>query len=125
MSNRQFLQRLVGEWCERCFGEEVASDPKERARRVLEEAIELAQAEGIAASFVQSLTDHVYSRPPGNPAQEAGGVSVCLLAYCRAKYWNADDVEENELARILDKPPQEFEARQRVKSLVGLAKAPP
>lgn len=91
---------------------------------MLEEAIELAQAEGIAITFVTTLAVHVYSKPPGDPYQEAGGVAVCLLAYCQAKDFDADDVEQAEIARVLGKVPHEFERRQREKAEAGIARKP-
>lgn len=66
-------QAIAGQWACRCFGEQVTADRKERALRVLEEAIELAQAEGIEVNQAANLVGYVYSRPPGEPSQELGG----------------------------------------------------
>ena len=54
--------RLV-EWGTRCFGAEHMADPKVRALRLLEEAIEFAQSVGAPDDQCRDLIDYVYSRP--------------------------------------------------------------
>ena len=73
-------QDRVSDWVRASFGDG-AMHRQERAMRVLEEAIELAQAEEIADEDVQRLSAHVYAKPPGSPDQEVGGIGVCLLAW--------------------------------------------
>ncbi len=74
--------------------------PRERAMRLLEEAIELAQAEGVTENQVRLQVGHVYNRPPGDPIQEAGGIAVCLLAWCVSRGKRFIDVAMAELERI-------------------------
>lgn len=119
----KLLQRLAADWVVRCFGDG-ALDSKERARRVLEEAIELAQAEGVAPEFVHHLTTQVYLRPPGEPFQEAGGVAFCLLAYCESVQVLLDDVLGEELQRVLSREPGHFRRRQADKARAGLGRMP-
>ena len=76
--------------------------------RLLEEAIELAQAEGITVEQVCDQTQHVYARPPGLPAQEAGGVAVCLYGWCAAAHIQLTEVASEELARIEAQPIEEI-----------------
>jgi hypothetical protein len=78
--------------------------PKERAMRLLEESIELAQAEGITLQQVGKQVEHVYSRPIGFALSEAAGVAVCLLAYCAARDTTIDEIARVELTRIEHKP---------------------
>jgi hypothetical protein len=82
--------------------------PRERAMRLLEEAIELAQAEGISFEQVRAQAGYVFNRPVGNPEQEAGGVAVCLLAWCAARGFRLQDTALIELARIEAKPLKEI-----------------
>jgi hypothetical protein len=78
---RQSFQPRVGDWLVECFGREVANDVRERGDRLLEEVLELLQSHGYDRTRVPTLTDYVYSRPPGSPHQEMGGVMVTLAAY--------------------------------------------
>lgn len=49
-----------------------------RARRFLEEAVELAQAAGVTAEEADAVRAYVFSRPAGDIRQEIGGVMVTL-----------------------------------------------
>lgn len=95
---------------------------KERALRVLEEAVELAQAEGVDITMVNRLTDHVYSKPPGEPAQEVGGVAVTLLCYCERRGISLETEEVREFRRVLALPPEHFAARHAAKDAAGITK---
>ncbi len=75
------LQANLAEWLTAALGEETLNDPKARAMRVLEEAVELAQAVGIPSSKVVLQVNHTFARPPGEPSQEVAGVlNAALLA---------------------------------------------
>ncbi|WP_157035651.1 hypothetical protein [Sphingobium chungbukense] len=76
------FQSAVGAWMVEVFGEQIAMDPLERIMRFLEEALELAQAEGMTATEVGRVVDYVYGRPVGETFQEVGGVLVTLAAFC-------------------------------------------
>lgn len=80
----------------------------ERAMRLLEEAMELAQAEGIDIFKVVRQASHVFSRESGDATQEAGGVAVCLLAWCSATGQKLEDVALREIMRIEAKPLQDI-----------------
>jgi hypothetical protein len=118
---RDRRQRAVMDWAFHCFGSR-AMGLKERALRVLEEAIELAQAEGVEPAIVNRLTDHVYSKPPGAPNQEVGGVAVTLLCYCERKRLSLEAEEVREFRRVLALPREHFAARHAAKDAAGIAK---
>lgn len=103
-------QRVVADWTVQTFGPEMMT-PHERVLRVLEEALELAQAEGLSAVEAIRLVRYVFDRPAGDPAQEVGGLRLTILAYCAAKGILADDCEAAEVARVLAKDPQHFRDR--------------
>lgn len=101
------LQERVAEWVRTRIGP-AHMDRKERAMRLLEEAIELAQAEGITSTQVWNQMNHVYHRAPGIPAQEAGGVAVCLLGWCASSGVQLLDIASAEVERIEAKPIEEI-----------------
>jgi hypothetical protein len=123
-TDRTYRQAQVSSWVQSTWGYAVATSRQERAMRLLEEAIELVQAEHIHMSRVFSLAKHVYSKPVGNPAQEVGGISITLLAYCNALGINADDTERQELERVLSLPAEHFRERQAKKAAAGVAMEP-
>lgn len=114
----------VGKWVESSFGWSVLVDRKERARRVLEEAIELAQAEDVAEIDAMALVAHVYKRTPGNPNQEAAGVMVTMQAWAFATNQDVDGLMYEEIVRIESIPAETFRKRQLLKSEAGVAMAP-
>ena len=100
------------DWAQRCFGWEHVGNRKERALRLVEEAIELCQAVDVDADKVQEVVKSVYSRPHGDPVQEMGG--VLLTAYVMSLSvlrWDPDEIFLRELMRVLSKPAAEFKAR--------------
>lgn len=122
MRVRDLRQDAVFAWVCRCFGKGVSTDSRERVARLLEEAIELAQAEGFPRALAAALLDHVYARPAGDPAQEVGGVGITLLAYCAARGFSAENCEANEFDRIMSLPADHFRARQNAKADAGVAR---
>ncbi len=120
---RDERQKIAAGWAGRCFGRAVVDDRQERVTRILEEAIELAQAEGLAAATVARLTERVYAKPQGDPLQELGGLGVCVLVYAEAAGVSADAIEAGEVAAVLTRDPAYFRARQNAKAALGLGKA--
>jgi hypothetical protein len=118
--DRDDRQQLVYEWALRCFGERSMTLP-ERAARVLEEAIELAQAEGLSLEACGDLARFVYAKPAGDPAQEVGGIAVTLLCYCQVKGLSGEAAEVAEIRRVLSKTPEHFAERHAVKRAAGVA----
>lgn len=108
---RDRVQRTVIEWGTRCFGAEHMHDKIVRAARFLEEAVELAQAVGLPKDHAARVLNYVYSRPPGDPAQEMGGVSNTQYALAGALSLSVAECEEREIARCLSKSPEHFAQR--------------
>lgn len=103
------FQADVGKWMVEVFGEQIAMDPLERIMRFLEEALELAQAEGMTAAEVGRVVDYVYGRPTGETVQEVGGVMVTLAAFCFRREVSLKGAALTEFDRI-DSP----EMRKRI-----------
>lgn len=118
---RNQRQKDMLAWALRTFGTKTAGNPEERIRRFAEEAIELAQAAGMSQEAVADLVRYVYSRPAGDPAQEVGGVSISLLAYCELAGMSADELEQREFSRVLSKDAAYFRQRQDAKARLGVA----
>lgn len=93
-------QDLVRSWVQRAFGDEVLNDRVERSLRVIEEALEVAQALGTDRETAHRLVDYVFDRPIGNTAQEIGGAFVTLYAAAEAAGVDAETAFRDELARI-------------------------
>jgi len=98
MSSKSF-QRRVEEWLAACFSPAVRTNREERTHRFLEEALELAQANGCSREHAQMLVDYVYSRPIGQSDKEVGGVMVTLAALCSASHIGLEDAADEELLR--------------------------
>lgn len=95
-------QERVSTWMLVCFARSLAMSKKERAQRFLEEALELAQAEGLTRDDADLMVNYVYSRPVGKSPQEVGGVMVTLAALC----WNAEIDLEAEAFKELERVEQ-------------------
>lgn len=120
-SLRSARQHRVNAWCAEAFGSDHAASVPERALRLIEEALEAAQAAGINSAMAHRLVDHVYSRPTGELEQELGGVGLTLLALASAAGLDADHTEQQELDRVLSKPASHFTARNAAKIAAGLS----
>lgn len=116
---RNRRQRLISRWAVEAFGADQALDPKQRALRLLEEAIEAYQAAGADPAMAHSLIDFVFSREPGNLFQELGGVGVCVLCLAEAAQVSADYAEAFEVDRIGRLPSKHFTARNDAKNSAG------
>lgn len=69
-------------WHLQTFGEAAFKDKRERAARLIEEALETGQALGLDAYVMHKLVDYVMAKPPGLVNQEMGGVIVCWALLC-------------------------------------------
>ncbi len=109
-------------WCADTFGP-VALDRRERALRFVEEAIELAQAEGVEIAAVGAVTGRVYSRPAGDTSKEIGQAQMCLEVLA-ANYGVSADVEAcREFDRVRKVPKEEWARRHSAKVALGIASA--
>lgn len=77
-------QARIARWVRNVFGPEIATNKQERCLRLVEEAVELAQACEVDLAQLHKLLDYVYSRPVGDPAQEVAGTMVTLAAAASA-----------------------------------------
>lgn len=120
MNDRDVRQAHVGQWVRATFGDHTMAI-RERAQRLLEEAVELAQASGLSPDDARAIVGHVFSKPMGEPRQEAGGLGVCLLAYCEAAGFSADEEERREFERVQAIDPAHFQRRHNRKADAGIA----
>ena len=97
--SRKTFQHRVDEWVQACFSPCVRADCRDRTHRFLEEALELAQANGCSRQDAEALLHYVYSRPRGNPELEVGAVVVTLAGLCTAKNIDMDKAADEELER--------------------------
>ena len=107
-------QSRVEKWLEACFPLSVRLDRSERTHRFLEDALELAQANGCTRADALALVDYVFGRPSGQPAQEVGGVMVTLASLCSASNINMNEAGDGELDRNWDRIEQ-IRAKQQSK----------
>lgn len=112
-------EERMAEWIRSRIGN-YSMATRERAMRVLEEAVELAQAEGIGQETVIRQVDHVYARPAGEPRQEAAGAAVCLLGWCAAANERLIAIALAEMERIEKKPLDKIRGSLARKAADGL-----
>lgn len=117
-------QDRVEAWARTCFGDALFN-PRERVLRVLEEALELAQVEGISLDEVKHVAAHVFGRPVGDVLGELGGLRFTILAYAASRGLSADDAERSEVERVLSKPIEHFQQRRQEKAKAGISDVAP
>lgn len=94
------LQSEIDEWVTSVCGTDARNSLHERVTRVIEEALELAQAEGLSKDAAARLVEFVFSRPAGEPEQEASGLGMTLLSYCAVKDFDLIKIVRAELSRV-------------------------
>lgn len=117
------LSTRVASWLLTRFGLGVLASRQERAARVLEEAAELAQAEGLDLAQADRILVRVFSRPIGDPSQEAAGVMVTMLAWAHVATVDLLAVAEAEVQRIEGLPIEHFRRKHAEKAAAGTALA--
>lgn len=117
--DRDERQEMLASWCAAAFGTEHATNVQQRGIRMLEEAIELAQAAGVERAMALRLVDFIYDRPVGTIGQELGGVGLTVLALAAAAGISADMEEAREFQRVRSKPLQHFRDRNAAKNDAG------
>lgn len=96
-------QRFADRWTHLVFRDRYKDiTPKIRVLRILEEAMELAQAEHITEDEVDIIKRQVYDKPIGIPKQELGGVLVCLAGYAATADMDLETCFFDEFERIMD-----------------------
>lgn len=118
--NLDTIQRILWDWCNRTFGRDIATSAKERATRVLEEALELAQVAGVEPQLAHELASVVYARPPGALNREIAGVMVTTLVFAHTVHHSAYADLEYEMHRVLNLDPEILRRRQEEKRADGV-----
>lgn len=116
------LQNRVEDWIKTRIGQS-HMQPRERAMRLLEEAIELAQSEGITEDMVRDQAEHVFARPTGASEHEAAAVAICLLGWCAATKNHLLSMIFSEILRIENKPLDQIRGSLARKADAGLVTA--
>jgi hypothetical protein len=109
-------------WCVDTFGV-IATINVERASRLAEEAVELAQSMHVNKEEVLAMVERVYANEPGDPFKEIGQVGLCLDALAENVGVSVDDRVELELNRISQIDTEEWHRRQNAKAEKGFARA--
>lgn len=117
-------QQVVFGWVERVFGASIANNVIERATRVLEEAVEVAQAAGIARETAIRVVNRCFGRDVGNVEDEVANLSITLLALCATLKVDAETLERDEIERILAIPDSHMRDRQARKFDAGIGMMP-
>jgi NTP pyrophosphatase (non-canonical NTP hydrolase) len=107
-------------WAVKMFGP-VAKLRSERMLRFVEEAIELAHAEGMERSTLDLVANRVYSCPPGNVGKEIGQAQACLETFAENIGLSSTDEAEREWRRVQEIPQEEWTRRQSAKRALGIA----
>lgn len=97
------------------FGTLAQISKKERARRVIEEAMELGQSVGLSMLDVDTISEHVFNRPVGEISQEHAGVLVSLLASAVANQIDLEEVTQAEIKRVWNIPEDVLQAKLALK----------
>lgn len=107
-------------WAIDTFGP-IAADRHERAARFLEEAMELAQVEGVSHHIAKAIADRVYSRPTGTLTREVGQAQVTLECLAANVGVDADEEAAKEFDRVRSISPDKFRKKQAAKAAIGIA----
>jgi len=121
---RMPAESAVLAWAVRSFGP-IAENVDERAARVAEEAIEIAQVEGVPLETITRIADRVYSRPAGERWQEIGGTMLGLLSYAAIVGLTLSDCARREFDRVLAKPRDWWAKKHAEKVAAGTADLSP
>lgn len=113
--SHNLLTKRVVTWANGILGTKLVESRWERVMRVLEEAIELAQAEKITREEAEMLMQYVYMRPIGTIENEAGGVMVCMIAWAHTAKVDLELLLSNEVDRIEKLDPKHVLDKQRMK----------
>lgn len=122
--NRDARQTLIRKWAIAAFGHDEATSIPQRGVRLLEEAIEAAQAAGVTAEMAHELVTFVFNRPAGELPQELAQVSLTAMLLADAACVSIEAVECAEIARVLAKPVKHFTERNLAKNAAGFKAAP-
>lgn len=118
------FQERIQQWLGKVFDAQTRNSVQERALRLCEEAIELAQALGTNQQQLHKLIDYVYDRPVGSVGQEIAGTMVTLVAVACAAGCDLEGVTLAEADRIerpeIIKKIQDRQAEKRAALMTGV-----
>lgn len=117
--SRELIQKACVFWAKVAFGNDQATNLEQRGLRLVEEAVEAAQAANCDKETLHKIVDYVYLRESGNLFQEIGGVGITLLVLADAGGVNANLAEEMEFIRVISKPLETFAKRNQEKNNAG------
>ncbi len=120
-NSRDERQYHAGRWITCNLGADNATNMRERGMRLLEEAVEAAQAAGVSDAEAVRIVGHVFSKAPGDLRQEIGGVGLTLLGLANAAGVSADEMEKLELSRVQAMDSQHIRDRHAKKVNAGVA----
>jgi NTP pyrophosphatase (non-canonical NTP hydrolase) len=112
------------QWAANTFGP-TAHNMNERAARLVEEAIEAAQACGLSLYVVEQIGYRVYSRPAGELRQEIGGCAFTLATLAEVAGFDAQYELRREFDRVTSIDPAFFRAKHAAKVAAGTADLSP
>lgn len=112
---RNFLAWAIG-----MFGP-VAKLRSERLMRFVEEAIELAHADGMERATLDAIATRVYGRERGDIRKEIGQAPACLETYAENIGVSACALAETEWQRVQRIPAEEWQRRHKAKQEIGIA----
>lgn len=107
-------------WAVEVFGP-VAKLRSERLLRFVEEAIELAHAEGMEREVFNRVADRVYSRPAGDTPKEIGQAQACLETFAENIGLSSAAEAQREWERVQSIPREEWARRHAAKQALGIA----
>jgi len=113
-------QTAVLKWANESFGD-VACNRDERAARLVEEAIELGQTEGLTEDIATRILNRVYDRPPGELRREIGGVGITLEALSENAGVSLEDCVQEEWIRVQSKSKDWWDRKHGEKVVAGTA----
>lgn len=119
-SPRKQRQQQALKWALDNFGP-IAANRDERAARLVEEAIEVAQAERVSLDVIIRIAERVYARPPGELGQEIGGVGLTLDILAENAGHDAESDTQQEFERVRSKPRNRWQRKHREKVAAGTA----
>lgn len=107
-------------WAHKTFGD-IAFDPRERALRFIEEAIEVAHAMGLDETTLSAIIARVYFRQRGDLAREIGQSMGTLELLAETMAINAEAETAAEFQRVQSIPQEEWDRRHAAKVALGIA----
>lgn len=117
MSSAKLMVQMMGRWTHTVFRDFTKKlTPKVRAIRLLEEVIELCQAEDMSREEIAIVVDQVMSKPKGDPRSEFGGVMTTVMAYAWSRNYDPEERFWDEFGRIMQ---PEIIERVRTRNLGG------